>query len=385
MGGFECSDQLNCFGYRVDLLGDTAHPDFIQQDYSSLRQLGVHTVREGLQWSRVEQKLGCYDWSRMVLIAEAAQSMDIQVIWDLCHFGYPDDLTPLHPLFCERFVAYALAFVEAYRAVQPLGWLILTPINEVSFISWLGGEEAATSPYTKSYGWEVKYALARAYIAAVKALKRADTAVVVMSTEPLIHIVADDEDDEQMLADVVQKNEEQYQIMDILMGNICPELGGNPEMVDVVGLNFYPNNQWCYPSGQQLDWKQISNSDKVKSLRELCRQTYNRYPKPFVIAETSLEGGDKTLWLQYMDTELRALLREGLPLWGCCIYPVLNRPDWDFPERWHDSGIWSVDAQTKTRAIQQPYADIIRSLTRCGEYQGQFEQLPLVKIPFCAE
>ncbi|MEJ7665003.1 MAG: hypothetical protein WKG07_38540 [Hymenobacter sp.] len=43
----------------------------------------------------------------------------------------------------------------------------MTPINEVSFMSWLGGDVRGTSPYCVGQGWEVKLGLMRAYIEGV--------------------------------------------------------------------------------------------------------------------------------------------------------------------------------------------------------------------------
>ena len=41
---------------------------------------------------------------------EAGKLNGIQQIWDICHFGFPDDLSPLHPQFTKRFVGVCSAF-----------------------------------------------------------------------------------------------------------------------------------------------------------------------------------------------------------------------------------------------------------------------------------
>ncbi len=99
------------------------------------------------------------------------QQAGVQQIWDICHFGFSDDLSPLHPHFTRRFVAVCEAFVRFYRSVQPDGLLWVTPINEVSFISWLGGEDKGTTPYCTGVGWDVKYQLMAAYIEGIKAMR----------------------------------------------------------------------------------------------------------------------------------------------------------------------------------------------------------------------
>ncbi|WP_367949181.1 hypothetical protein [Hymenobacter sp. BRD128] len=145
-GGYECTDQLNAFGNRVDFLPLTGHLPLIDQDYADLGQLKVKTVREGIRWAMIEKTPYQYDWSTVKLMLDAGERHGIQQVWDICHFGYPDDLTPLHPMFARRFAAVCRAFVDFYRSVRPEGTLIVTPINEVSFMSWLGGMCAAPPP-----------------------------------------------------------------------------------------------------------------------------------------------------------------------------------------------------------------------------------------------
>jgi len=359
IAGYECSDQLNCFGERVNLLAATRHLEQMEQDYTRLREFTISTVREGVQWSCVETSPYVYDWTNVIRIITASREQKVQVIWDLCHFGYPADLTPLHPHFTKRFVAFALAFLELYRSLQPEGLLIVTPINEVNFMSWLGGEVGATAPYTKNYGWEVKYQLMQAYIQCVKAMKARDTRLLVLVTEPLINIVPENFEDNDLLNLAREKNEEQFQMLDILCGYICRELGGNDDLVDIIGCNYYHNNQWFYPSEQQLDWRSGAAIAGYRKLSDLCREVYERYKRPIVITETSYEGEQKGEWLDFITNECEEMLDSGLALFGVCIYPVLNRPDWDYPESWHDSGIWKIDPQTFERTIDEAYGATI--------------------------
>ncbi|MBX9448923.1 MAG: family 1 glycosylhydrolase [Taibaiella sp.] len=330
MAGFECSDQLNCFGDRVDLLAATGHIDHIEKDYQLLEDFKITTVREGVQWSRVERQPYCYDWSRVKKTIQAAGKKNIQVLWDLCHFGYPDDLSPLHPHFCKRFIAFAQAFVHMYRSICPYGNLILTPVNEVNFISWLGGEAGATSPYTQKYGWQVKYNLMQAYIEAVKAMKDLDNNIIILTTEPLINIIPEDVNDTTIAA-ARRKNEEQFQMLDILCGYICPELGGSPDLVDIVGCNYYHNNQWLFPSEKHLDWRYASGIKGYKNLSELCREVAERYGRPIVIAETSYEGADKNLWMHMITEECKKNNEAGHRIMGCLHLSCAQSPGLGFP------------------------------------------------------
>ena len=175
MGGFECTDKLNAFGERVDFLPLTGHLKLLDADYRNLAPFNIRTVREGIRWSQIERAPYVYDWTMVERMIACAQAHGIQQIWDICHFGFPDDLTPLHPLFPRRFAAVCKAFARFFRSMDATSPLIVTPINEVSFLSWLGGQVRGTSPFCVGQGWEVKYRLMKAYIEGVEALKEVDS------------------------------------------------------------------------------------------------------------------------------------------------------------------------------------------------------------------
>ncbi len=371
MAGYECTDQLNAFGNRVDLLEQTGHLKRLSEDYGLLNQFNIKTVREGIRWSHVEKRAYTYDWTDVDYMMRVARENGIQQVWDLCHFGFPDDLTPLHPMFARRFAKMARAFVMHYRDLYADGDLIITPINEVSFISWLGGDARGTSPYCRGQGWEVKYALMRAYIEGVLEMKEADPTVKIMSTEPLVNIVPQIAGDQEQVLAAAKINEDQYQAMDILTGRICGELGGKPDLLDIQGLNFYYNNQWINGTSNFLPWFNEENDPRWKPLSALLASAYRRYSKPVVLSETSHCAEHRPNWLEFITKECCKILDAGIPLYGVCLYPIIDRPDWDHQQLWHDAGLWSlkvIDGVGEDRELYLPYAselllsqDIIRN------------------------
>ena len=357
MGGFECTDQLNAFGNRVDFLTITRHLEHLDADYLALESLNIRTVREGIRWSHVERTPYHYDWSAVARMIECGRKHGIQQVWDLCHFGYPDDLTPLHPMFARRFAALCRAFAKFYESVDGPTPLIVTPINEVSFISWLGGDVRGTAPYCVGQGWEVKYRLMKAYIEGVEALKEINPRVRILTTEPLVNITHDREAGRTEKALARRHHDEQFQVTDILAGRLCPELRGRPEYIDLLGLNFYYNNQWVKVTNEMLVWK--NQDDRWVPLRALLREAHQRYGCPVVLSETSHPKEDRPLWMEMIASESAATLAEGVPLWGVCWYPILDRPDWDHLDIWHQSGIWdraSGDEAEYVRTLHEPTA-----------------------------
>jgi hypothetical protein len=363
MGGFECTDQLNSLGNRVDLINTTHHLERLKEDYSQLLNFGISTVREGIRWSQVEKQPYQYDFSIVKMMLDEGKASGMQQIWDICHFGFPDDLSPLHPHFTQRFVGICSAFVKFYRQECPDQTLIVTPINEVSFISWLGGEAAETTPYCKGQGWPIKYALMRAYIQGVKAMKEIDPQILIMTTEPLVNIVPPLYATQEEIEQAAQVHEDQFQAVDMLTGRICPELGGSADLVDILGFNFYYNNQWVVGFGEFLPWLNESPDPRWRPLSNLLSDAYLRYNKPIVISETSHSGEDRPIWIEFIAKQCRLVQEAGIPFWGICLYPIIDRPDWNDLTYWHGSGLWDEQHHadgTSARVLNMPYAAALK-------------------------
>jgi beta-glucosidase/6-phospho-beta-glucosidase/beta-galactosidase len=375
MAGYECSDKLNAFGNRVDLLNITGHIDAIWEDYAALKNFNISTVREGIRWSFIEKQPYQYDFSIVSEMIKAAKHYNIQQVWDLCHFGYPDDLSPLHPMFAKRFAALCLAFIEFYRSVNPSETLIIIPINEVSFISWLGGEVCATTPYCNGNGWHVKYKLMQAYIEGVAIIKQADDNVIILSSEPLVNMVPPQNATEEEIENAAIQHQQQFQATDILCGKICPELKGCPEYLDIIGVNYYYNNQWIIDTSNFLVWTNEPKDERWRPLHSLINEVYTRYNCPVVITETSHPKEDRPLWITDIANEVVTILNNNIPLFGVCIYPFIDRPDWNDTQTWHNAGIWDViqeDGKLK-RVLYQPYADAFyeaQQLVKKNQYKN---------------
>ena len=362
MAGFECTDQINAFGNRVDLINTTGHLEKLDEDYKNLGMLSMATVREGIRWSHVEKKPYQYDFSVVEAMILVAKQNNIQQVWDICHFGFPDDLTPLHPMFARRFAALCKAFVTFYRNIDKDGVLIITPINEVSFLSWLGGDVRGTSPFCVGQGWEVKYSLMKAYIEGVEAILAVDASVRILTTEPLVNIIPPPNATIDEILAAASLHEDQFQVTDILSGAICPELRGKPEYLDILGYNYYYNNQWAIATNQFIHWNNNDADDRFIPLHQLLEAAHRRYNRPIVLTETSHPKEDRPLWIEMIAEQTRLALDEDIPLWGICWYPIIDRPDWDNLTDWHQSGIWDIlaeDQSTTHRTLHKPTADAL--------------------------
>jgi hypothetical protein len=362
MGGYECSDQLNVHGDRVDFLNITRHLELINQDYQGLVALGVRVVREGVRWNMAEPRPYQYDFTVLKQMIFTGNMHGIQQIWDLCHFGFPDDLTPLHPHFSKRFAAFCSAFATFFRENNPGAVLIVTPINEVGFISWLGGEVGATSPFCHHNGWKVKYAYIKAYIGGIEALRLVDPHVRILTTEPLISIVAAEDSGPSDIDEAAFHHDLQFQALDMLCGRLCPELGGKEDNLDLLGFNYYYDNQWIHTPHQVIGWNDYVPHPKYTFPSELLYRAHMRYNRPVLLSETSHPGEDRDIWIRHIIQEATKLLNCNIPIWGICLYPIIDRPDWDNLDQWHHAGIWdrTGNAPDQIRVIHQPSVEAIK-------------------------
>src|SRR5690606_8751491 len=254
-GGFECADHINRSGDRINLLAETRHGQRAREDYQLLKEVGIWTVREGICWSNVEKTPYVYDFSEVKVRIEAADELGIEQIWDLCHFGYPDDLIPTHPRFTERFVSLCRSFAAFHRQVSRQR-LLVVPVNEISFLSWHSGDVRGTVPFAIHSGFDIKYHLCKAAVKGIEALKETDPECQILLVEPLIRIHPNVGE---TYEDVWQVNEDQYQAMYIIMGRMCPELGGTTMHADILGFNYYYNCQWVH-RGPQLPWPDLDHT-----------------------------------------------------------------------------------------------------------------------------
>jgi len=354
MGGYECADHINRSGDRVNLLFETAHDTRVREDYLALAETGIKTVREGICWSHVEKHPFKYDFGELKKRITVAEETGIQQLWDLCHFGFPDDLTPTHPKFHLRFAALCHAFTQLYKQ-HSSKQLIVTPINEISFLSWHGGDTRGTVPFAVNSGMDVKYHLCKAAIAGIKAIKNADPGSRILLVEPLIKIHAGE--GELHLEDVIRHNESQFEAMDIISGKMFPELGGDPAYLDILGFNYYYNNQWEHNS---INYYWPDYLYKQVPFSQLLIAVYERYQRPMIIAETGHFGEGRAEWLEFILPECLEAMNHGVNLQGVCLYPLIGRPDWDNLDHYHNSGLWDIDNPFKQRIVCEPYMHIIK-------------------------
>lgn len=350
--GFEAADHINGLGRRVDMIAATQHDRFVVEDYARAREVGIRTVRESVHWHLVDRG-GRYDFSSLAPIAEAARAGGMQVIWTLCHYGWPDDLDLFAPEWVGRFAAYAAA-VARFLAPYGDGPPLFAPINEISFFAFACGDAGWFYPFAVGRGDEVKRQLVRATIAGGDAIWRVDPRARLVHVDPVIHVVPASSDPDAVRA-ARGADASQWEAWDMLAGRRSPELGGHPRYLDIVGANFYHSNQWQL-GGDRLRWEEDPRDPRWVPLHRLLARAFARYRRPLFLAETSHVGIGRGAWLLEIAAEVNEALAQGVPIEGICLYPIIDRPDWQNLDHWHNSGLWDLlpDEAGRLRRVLVP-------------------------------
>jgi glycosyltransferase involved in cell wall biosynthesis len=347
-GGFESSTHRLRDGRRLDVIAATGHDVHAEADYRQLARMRLRTVRDAARWHLIERQPGRYDFSSFLPMVQAARHAGTQVIWDLLHYGWPDDIDIWTPAFVARFAAFARATAQAFRdsTDEVPFWC---PVNEISFFAWAGGDARYLNPFAGGRGYELKVQLARASIAAMQALRDVDRRARFVHCEPLIAIHHDPGTGRPRW-EAEGWHQAQFQAFELLMGRLWPQIGGDPGFLDVVGVNYYSNNQWIH-GGPAID----VDHPAYRPLSDLLFETYARYARPMLIAETGIEGARRAAWFRYVTAEVARARRRGVPVEGICLYPVADHLGWDDNRMCHN-GLLSLHIANRERSADPELA-----------------------------
>ena len=346
--GFECSSHRRRDGVRLDLIRATGHDKHVLGDYRLCKELGFGTIRDGLRWHLIEKQPGKYDWSSWLAALEAANELGLEIIWDLFHYGSPDHVDQAGEDFPQRFTDFVVAALEVEQSVSGRPPLVC-PLNEINFIAW--AVEVGYFPRVgpAEVGW-FKRQLVKTAIIASRAIKERWPDATIVGAEPLVHIAPHSHRRPDVRA-AEGARQGQFQSYDWLLGRACPEFGGDPSLIDVIGLNFYPHNQW-YRDGPTIPM----GHHEYRPLADMLVEVAERYGKPIFLSETGAEGSGKPSWFHYVCSEVREAMRRGADIQGICWYPITAYPGWD-NSRHAEAGLLSTIVADGMRHVDQRLFD----------------------------
>ncbi|MDF2811738.1 MAG: glycoside hydrolase [Microvirga sp.] len=369
LAGFEGSTGYNRHGEWFDQVAATGHDRTVDEDYRKLAALGIRGVREVMRWPLIDLGRGRYDFSSVEPFMRAAAKHGIEVIWDLFHYGFPPHVDLWSDDFPAHFADYCYAATR-YAALRSDRTLYFTPVNEPSFMAFAAGEKGLFAPHGVGRGWDLKVALVRAAIQGIDAIRYVRPDARIVNADPLCRVA--------LPPDMPQWHDEAedfnnrlvFQSWDMLSGRLMPELGGTRAHLDIVGINYYWTNQWEWRVKPLNDGTipPLADGDPRRiRLGDLVRHVSDRYGGDLMITETTHVGDKRGPWLREVAEEAEALLREGVPLHGVCLYPILGMPEWHSPADWTPMGLWDPVLHTDPhgeRLPHQPMLDAFRDAQR---------------------
>ncbi|HEV7512887.1 MAG TPA: hypothetical protein VGO27_14425 [Candidatus Acidoferrum sp.] len=326
MAGFEGADHINSHGTPLSMNEFTQHTANAEGDYGRLAHFGISTVRESIGWRTSGSRH--YDFSSLQSRAAAAEKLGIQVCWTFLHYGIPEDIdlfsNDFHMRFAD-FCAAATRYLTRFSLVDPL----YTPINEISFHTFALAHTRLMHPFSvHGLAGRIKEQLLAASRAGAMAIRSIDPTAQFLQGDPVIHVIPPAARPE--LAELAEReSKSQYEVWDWLSKN---------DLLDVMSLHHYHSNQWECSTGERLHWH--LNDPRRKPLREIIAECHRRYDKPLIVGETSHFGVGRGLWIMEVAKEVAASLASGVPVKGICLYPIVDRQDWEDLNHWHNSGLW---------------------------------------------
>ena len=358
MTGFECSTFVWKDRERKDYVVSTAHDRYLEADLAAAMDLGIGVVREAIRWPEVDLGGGRYDWSSVKSVQDAATECKITPIWDLCHYGFPDGCDPFSQECLERFADYCSAAARFVTSTAE-GPYFFTPINEITFFSAAASDLGWMYPFANGREQELKRALCRMDIAGVKAIREIEPKARMVHVDPIVHAVPPS--DRPDLADEArdEEHEKAVEAWDMLCGRLAPELGGSPDILDIVGVNVYHYSQVQLDADKKREV--LGPRDpRRKPLSDLLQFAWDRYRRPIIIGETSGYQDNRAEWLRMTVEESLKALNAGVGLHGVCLYPFVDVPDW-WTQKWAKIGIYDVaDKESFERVPCDPYIAELR-------------------------
>lgn len=328
----------------------TQHYHHWQQDLSLVEQSGAKLLRYGLPWYRINPERGKFVWSWADRVVDQLASSDVEVVFDLVHYGTP---LWLHNQFLNRnypaaVAEYAFALAERYGD-RISAW---TPLNEPQWTARLCGESATWPPALSGPdGYlHVMTAICKGIITSQQAI-----AAATGDRSVFVHVEASFRYDKANGIDSAEADlltERRFLATDLVTGSVTGGhplveylseygvsdadlawFGDNRVLPDILGMNYYP--MWStmeYSDGVDGVAGRERN-DSAAGLEDVLRTAAGRYNVPVMLTETSFEGSihGQIRWLEDSVATLRRLSTE-IDVVGYVWWPFLDQVKWQYRE-----------------------------------------------------
>jgi hypothetical protein len=279
-----------------------------------LAEIGCVGIRDAARWYVTHPAPHTFDWTWLDRVVAAAEKYNLKLYLDLWHYGYPDWLDLMAPDAPDHFAEFAREIARRYPTMTH--WCIA---NEPSVLIDWGGRTGRWRPFLRGPKNEerLRLQICRCIIQASKAVLEVDPDALLILPEPW----------HAWKTRPRLTYDKQAEVIDTVMGKLNPELGGSPELVTIIGLNHY-------------------NDDEIPPFHILLEETVARWPdKPLWLTETSgpPHRFRQVEWFWWVIDEMLLAQLNGIDVPVLTWAPAMSMFDWIDETMQHPHGIWVMD------------------------------------------
>ena len=325
----------------MDVAETTGHVARWRSDLGLLLGCGVTRLRYPVRWHRIQPERGTFDWAATDEVFGWMQDHGMRPIPDLCHHtSYPRWLKRgfADRTFGQAYLTYVEAFATRYPWVEEY-----TLFNEPFTTFLICGQLGLWPPHF--HGLKGFLTLARNVLPALTEASRACRDLLPRARHFYVETCERAGAAVPEAAGVAASaNDRRFFVLDLFLGRpLDPErpfvaevvaAGGEPLFdlrpghVDVLGLDYYADNQWHYLDRRG---RGVHPSPSPGSLADLIVEYRERYRLPCALGETNIRGfaPDRASWLKYTLEQCEVAQARGVPMDGYCWFPFVDSSDWD--------------------------------------------------------
>jgi hypothetical protein len=329
----------------------TGHAEQLEADYRLFREeFGLTEFRDGAWLARSFPREGEYDWSHLDRLAAVS---DGRVTLTLCHYEWPAWVTR-EDVWRGRVIDAMAGFAHAVAARYRGRFAAYVPVVETGYWTAMMTDWARWWPAerggTKRRWWDLYAVVGRMLTAIGRAVREADPDARIALNEPWA-----------WHPDVPL--EDQGRPFATLLGRPDPvaaretgtdDYGGRPDLLNVVGLNFY--NNWGVERGWPLSRLILEARRQFPDQHLIMGETGNCH---FAHCNTVAD------WLRLIDEQVGAANEQGARLETVTWAPILTLADFDWGEPAPGAWVtWEMSDPKRRRRWDPAVAKVVR------EYAG---------------
>ncbi|MBK8023468.1 MAG: beta-galactosidase [Chloroflexi bacterium] len=304
--------------YRQDEVHLIRHDQRLDEDYALMVSIGCIGIRDAARWYVSHPAPHCFDWDWLDRVVESAGKHQLQLYLDLWHYGYPDWMDILADDAPQHFAEFAAAIADRYPSLK-----YYCVSNEPTLMVERAGRQGKWRPFLrgKTGADLLRAQICRMIVEASKAILAVRPDAVLVIPEPW-HST----DEHRLHRADARSVAVQARIIDTVLGRREPELGGDPSLIHIIGLNHYRDTT-------------------LPPFHQMILKAQQHWPDiPLWLTETSGPpfGWRQNEWFWWMMAEINLARILGVEIPVFTWAPVISMYDWETETRHLRNGVWKL-------------------------------------------